>query len=110
MGKFIGLSVEQNESGIAPHLDQYIKEAPDQYKSFAKKSLQPKFTPMQSGNNLSASDSPITPDPQQQTHYRLMVATLQFAASWVRFNIAYAVSQLARFCASALQRSTTPHR
>jgi hypothetical protein len=51
--------------------------------------------------NLSASDSPITQDPRLQTHYRSMVATHQFAATWIRFNIAYAASQLACFCASA---------
>ena len=101
MEKFIGLSVEQDSSGIALHLDQYIKDAIEQHESFIKKSLRPKFTPMQPGNTLSASDSPITPDPRLQTHYRSMVATLQFAATWVRFDISFAVSQLARFCASA---------
>ncbi len=56
---------------------------------------------MQPGNNLRAADSPNTPDSRLQTHYRSMVATLQFAASWVSFNLACAVSQLARFCVSA---------
>jgi hypothetical protein len=92
MEKCIGLSVEPNASGIAVHLDQYIKEAIDQHESFVKKSLRPKFTPMQPGNNPSASDSPITPVPRLQTHYRSMVAILQFAATWARFDIAYAVS------------------
>jgi hypothetical protein len=80
MEKFIGLSVEQDASCIAVHLDQYIKDAIEQHESFVKKSLRPKFTLMQPGNTLSDSDSPITPDPRLQTHYRSMVATLQFAA------------------------------
>jgi hypothetical protein len=87
--------------GIALDLDQYIKDAIEHHQSFAKKPLRQKFTPIQPGNNLSASDYPITPDPSLQTHYRSMVATLQFAATWVRFDIAYAVSYLVQFCASA---------
>jgi hypothetical protein len=92
MDRFICLSVEQTDSCIALHLDQYINDAIEQYKTLAKKSFRLKFTPMQPGNNLSTTDSPVTPDPRLQTHYRFMVVTLQFAATWVRFNIACAVS------------------
>ena len=59
---------------------------------------------MQPGNILDPSDLPVTPDPKKQSLYRPMVANLQFAAKWVRFesfDIVFAVGQLARFCASA---------
>jgi hypothetical protein len=99
MDWFIRLSVEQTYSSITLHLEQYISDAIGQYKTFATKSLQPKITPMQPGSNLSLSsdDSPATPDPRRQTHYRLMIATLQFAETWMRFDITFAISQLARF-------------
>ena len=38
---------------------------------------------------------------QKPEYYRSFVAKLQFAATWVRIDIAFTVSQLARFCASA---------
>jgi hypothetical protein len=56
---------------------------------------------MQPGKNLSADDSSAAPDPQRQMHHLSMTATLQFAATWVRFDIAFAVSQLALYCALA---------
>ncbi len=49
----------------------------------------------------SQEDSPILPEKRKQKFYRSFVAKLQFAASWVRFDISYTVAQLARFCASA---------
>ena len=101
MDRFIGLSVEQTKSSIALHLDQYISEAIEEYQKFNKKSLRPKLTPMQPGNVLDPADSPLVADKKSQTIYRSMVARLQFAATWVRFDISYAVAQLARFCASA---------
>jgi len=63
--------------------------------------LRPKLTPMQPGNVLQPEDSPLVPDKKRQAIYRSMVARLQYAATWVRFDISFAVAQLARFCASA---------
>jgi hypothetical protein len=59
MDKVTGLSVEQTDSCTALHLDQYINDAMEQYETFEKKSLRPKFTPTQPGNNLNASDSKL---------------------------------------------------
>jgi hypothetical protein len=52
---------------------------------------------------LKPEDTPDLLDPCRQTFYRSFVAKLQFADTWVslRFNIAFAVSQLARFFSSA---------
>jgi hypothetical protein len=41
------------------------------------------------------------PDLQKQKLYRSFVVKPQFAATWICFDIAYSVSQLARFYASA---------
>ena len=46
-------------------------------------------------------DASELPDPLKQKYYRSFVAKLQFAATWIRFDISFAVSQLARYCASA---------
>ena len=46
-------------------------------------------------------DCSETPDPRLLKQYRSMVAKIQFAAHWIRFDISYAAAQLARFCASA---------
>ncbi len=48
-----------------------------------------------------AEDVPELPYLFKQKYYRLFVAKLQFAATWILFDISFAVSQLARFCASA---------
>jgi hypothetical protein len=56
---------------------------------------------MSPGLVLNNEDWPITPDPRKQKYYRLFIAKLQFAASWIRFDTSFAVSMLARFCATA---------
>ena len=52
---------------------------------------------MQPGNVHDPSYLPVTPDPKMQSLYRTMVAKLQFASTWVKFDIAFAVGQLALF-------------
>ncbi len=49
---------------------------------------------------LELEDCPESPDPVKQKVYMSFVAKLQFAASWVRCDIAFTASQLAWFCAS----------
>ena len=56
---------------------------------------------MSPGLVLDNEDCPVTPDPRKQKHYKSFVAKFQFAASWIRFDISYAISTLAHFCASA---------
>ena len=101
METFLGMQVEQSKSTVRLHLDNYIRELLDEYKAYAQKSLRPKRVPIQPGLILTQEDSPIVPEKRKQKFYRSFVAKLQFAASWVRFDISYTVAQLARFCASA---------
>ena len=95
------VAVEQSKKAISLHLDQYVAETLDEYQKYVDKSLRPKTTPMQPGNVLHPDDSPLVPDKNRQAIYRSMVARLQYAATWVRFDISFTVAQLARFCASA---------
>jgi hypothetical protein len=101
MTRFLGLSVEQDNHCISLHLDQYITETIEEYQKFTSKALRPKLTPMQPGNVLEPEETPLVPDPKRQSIDRSIVARLQYAATWVRFDISYTVEQLARFCASA---------
>ena len=72
-----------------------------EYKDYIKKSLRPKRDPISPGVILRPEDCPEVPDPLKQKYYRSFVAKLQFAASWIRFDISFVVSHLALFCASA---------
>jgi hypothetical protein len=101
MTRFLGLSVEQDNHCISLHLDQYIRETIEEYQTFTSKALQPKMTPMQPGKVLEPEGTPLVSGPKKQSIYRLIVARLQYAATWVRFDISYTVAQLARSCASA---------
>jgi hypothetical protein len=101
METFLGMEVEQPGKVIKLHLDSYIQEVLKDYKEYIKKSLRPKRVPMSPGLVLDNEDCPDLPDPRKQKYYRSFVAKLQFAASWIRFDIAFSVSSLARFCASA---------
>jgi len=101
MDRFLGLSVEQSKEDISLHLDAYMAETLEEYQKMVNRTIRPKNTPMQPGNVLHPEDSPLVLDPKRQAIYRSMVARLQYAATWVRFDISYTVAQLARFCASA---------
>jgi hypothetical protein len=101
METFLGMQVEQSRKRIWLHLDNYIQELLDEYKAYATKSLRNKQTPCQPGLFLTHEDCPILPDAKRQKYYCSFVAKLQFAASWVHFDISFAMVQLARFCASA---------
>jgi hypothetical protein len=72
-----------------------------EYKDYIKKSLRPKRVLISPGVILGPKDCPELPYPSKKRYYRSFVAKLQFAASWIRFDISFVVSQLALFCASA---------
>jgi len=101
MTSFLGLEVEQDPNGIGLHLDTYVDELIEEFRRIQTKYIKPKMVPMAPGLLLDNSDCPEMPDPVRQKQYRSMIAKVQFAAYWIRFDISYTASQLARFCASA---------
>ena len=104
MTSFLGLDsleVEQEQGQIRLHLDTYVNEMLEEYKAYIKRDLKPKKIPMQPGVVLTNDDAPETPDPKEQKIYISFVAKIQFVANWVRYDVSFATSQLARFCASA---------
>ncbi len=99
--EILGMEIRQSSRSIKLHLDHYVREMLNKYKAYIKKLLQPKHVPISLGVILRPEDSPTLPDPSKQKFHRSFVAKLQFAALWIRFNVSFAVLQLARFCASA---------
>jgi hypothetical protein len=83
MKQFLVLSVEQNT---------------EQPLCFAPPLMQP-----ENHDVLEPEDPSLVPDPKKQSVYQSMVARLQYAATWVHFDISFTVAQLlvARLCASA---------
>ncbi len=72
MSTFLGMEVEQTKDSIKLHLDTYIQETIDEYKSVIKTILKPKNVPLQPGVMavmLEYQDFPETPDPLQQKVY-----------------------------------------
>jgi hypothetical protein len=72
-----------------------IRETLHEYKAFRTKSLRQKLVPIQLGLVLDKDGCAILPDSRKQMFYRSFVAKLQFAATWIRFDISFAVAQLA---------------
>jgi hypothetical protein len=85
---------------IKLYFDNYIQEVLSEYKDYVKKALRLKRVPMSPGLALNNEDCPIIPDSRKQKYYRSSVAKLQFAASWIRFDMSFSVSALTRFCSA----------
>ncbi len=85
---------------IRLHLDNYIQETLSKSKAAIRKFVKPKQVPMQLGVVLK-HDLPRDPKSSRAEVDCSLLAKLQFAASWVRCDIAFTASLLARFCASA---------
>jgi hypothetical protein len=65
--------------------------------SYIEKTLCPKEVPISPGVifKLKQEDVPELPDQRKLEHYRSFELKLQFAATWVRIDIVFTVSQLA---------------
>ena len=98
---FLGMVVEQSGKSIKIHLDNYVKDVVAEYAQYIKEALRPKKVQISPGVAFETEDAPELPDPLKQKYCRSFVAKLQFAATWILFDILFAVSQLARYCASA---------
>ncbi len=100
MKSFLGMAIERSNRSIKLHFDHYVCEMLNEYKVHIKNRKDPSVFISQ-GGILRPEDSPTLPDPSKQKFYRSLVTKLQFAASWIRFDVSFAISQLARFSASA---------
>ncbi len=96
MSSFLGIEIEHNKQNPTIPLDIYIQEMLAEYKASVTKFLKPNQAQMQPGIMLEQEDCPKSPDPVLHNMYRSYVAKRQFAASWVRCDIAFTAS----FCAS----------
>jgi hypothetical protein len=82
-------------------LDNNVNKVIAEYLGYIKKILRPKKLLISPGVAYKAQDIPELPDQTKQKYYSSFVAKLQFVATWILFENSFAVSQLARFCASA---------
>ncbi len=92
MEAFLGMEVEQPGKVIKLHLDSYVQEVLKVYKKYIRKSLRPKRVSMSLGPVLDNDDCLNLPDPRKQKYYHSFLAKLQFAASWIRFDISFSIS------------------
>jgi hypothetical protein len=79
------LQMHKTAPAVPPHT--YIQELIAEYQLIRQKFLKPKKVPMSLGLVLDTKDCPETPDPVIQKQYRSIVAKVQFAAHWIRFDI-----------------------
>jgi hypothetical protein len=100
METFLGLEIIQTKHHIKLHLDHYVRDLLREYKTYIQMILRPKKVPISPGVILTSDSCPQIANLRKQKFYRSFLAKLQLAASWIRFDISFTVSQLARFCAS----------
>ena len=100
MTTFLGMKVEQSDDGISLQLDTYAQELIEEYRLIRKKFIKPRTVPMSPGLVLDNSDCPELPDPVKQKLFLSMLAKVQFAAYWIRFDISYPTAQLAQVVAA----------
>ncbi len=81
MTSFLGLEVEQGKGQIRLHLDTYVNEMLEEYKTYIKRDLKQEKIPMQPGFVLTKDDAPETPDQKEQKIYRSFVAKIQLVAT-----------------------------
>ncbi len=72
-------------------------------RAISRNRLQPKKELISLDVVFKAEDVPKLPDQTKQKHYCSFVAKLHFAATWILFDISFAVMHLAHFCAWAGQ-------
>ena len=101
MQTFLGMEVEPKNEKIQLHHNTYIHEVSDDYKAVIKKDLKPKQVPMQPGVILTHDDCPETPDPNELKLYCSCLEKVLFAGQWIRYDVSFATSQLAKFFSSA---------
>ena len=102
MSTFFGLQVDHVDQEIHLHMDNYVEEILREYKEYARKTLRPKKLPIAPNHQLPRMP-PLQAherEPPTTSFFRSFVMKLQYAATWVRFDISFTVSQLANHTSS----------
>jgi hypothetical protein len=98
MSTFLGLQVDQVQSEIHLHMDNYVSSVLSEYKDFIRKTLRPKALPvapnLQLVQEVATKGRMAAKDPLG-SQFRSFVMKLQYVATWVRFDISFTCSQLA---------------
>ncbi len=93
METFLGMVVQREAKSVKIHLDNYVKDVITECLGYIKKWLRPKKLPISLGVAFKAEHVLELPDLLKQKHGRSFVAKLQFAATWILFDISFAVTQ-----------------
>jgi hypothetical protein len=96
-GELLGMEFSRDRSAGTISISQraYIDEVLDRFDST---DIAPRRTPMDSTLQLWESDCPSTPDVQLRLRYQELVGCLNYLVTCTRYDLAYAVSVLSRFC------------
>lgn len=93
---YLGVSVKCDcEKGtIKLSQEQYVN---DLLKRFGMQDCNPILTPMEVGQHLTSEDCPVVPNKDVVKHYQQLVGSLNYLVVWTWPELAFAVSQCARF-------------
>ena len=83
MNTFLGLQVDHGNDEIHMHMDTYVHNVLDEYKTFARKTLRPKKLPIAPNYQLPASDADQKLMDKDPKFFRAFVMKLQYVAIWV---------------------------
>eukprot|EP00961_Rhodomonas_salina_P127761 1722481-Rhodomonas_salina.4 len=96
---YLGVSIQRDwELGtVRLSQEQYVK---DLLTCFNMTDCNLVLTLMEVGQRLSSSDCPEVPDKQTVKEYQQLVGSLNYLVAWTRVDLAFPVSQVARFMAN----------
>lgn len=102
MGQYLGMEVIRNRSARTISLShrRYIDSMLETY---GLKDVKPASTPLATGSQLSAADSPSSPEQLKEMRpipYQSAVGALNHAAVMTRPDIAFAVHKVSQFCSN----------
>ena len=96
---FLGVAIDHDRANgtISLSQEKYVDILLDR---FSMTTCDPAPTPLSAGAKLLMADQPAVPDPEQVRLYQQLVGGLMYASTLTRPDIAFAVSQCARFMAN----------
>eukprot|EP00961_Rhodomonas_salina_P067311 903967-Rhodomonas_salina.2 len=93
---YLGVSIQRDwvKGTIKLSQEQYVK---DLLNRFEMSDCNPVVTPLEVGQRLTSEDCPEVPDKKTVKHYQQLVGSLNYLVAWCYPELAFPVSQCARF-------------
>jgi hypothetical protein len=96
---YLGMHVEQSESCITVHQEQYVNQMLQRY---GLNDIPVTRTPLPKDVKLRKETTTLA-DPEFKTQYQSKVGSLNFLSNGTRLDISFAVGYMARFCSNPTQ-------